>query len=94
MFHSAKVRVKENGLIRGFRNLNLLGMLNKLMHVVTLESYLELKWSLHELKKSFGYCKLLIFIFEGCLVLQYNLVSFELIYLIQPFHLYFTYLMV
>lgn len=94
MFHSAKVRVKENGLIRGFGNLNLLGMLNKLMHVATLESYLELKWSLHELKKSFGYCKLLIFIFEGCLLLQYNLVSFELIYLIQPFHLYFTYLMV
>ena len=66
IFHSAKVRVKENGLIRGFRNLNLLGMLNKLMHVATLESYLELKWSLHELKMSFGYCKLLIFIFEDC----------------------------
>lgn len=94
MFHSAKVIVKENGFIRGFGNLNLLGMLNKLMHVPTLESYLELKWSLHELKMSFGYYKVLIFIFEDCLLLQYNLVCFELIYLIQSFHLYFTYLMV
>ena len=77
MFHSAMVIVKENGLIRGFRNLNLLGMLNKLMHVATTETYLELKWALHELKMSFGYCILLIFISEDCLLLQYSLVNFE-----------------
>lgn len=63
-------------------------MLNKLMHVPTLESYLELKWSLHELKMSFGYYKVLTFIFEDCLLLQYNLVCFELIYLIQSFHIF------
>lgn len=46
MLHPAKVTVKEN-VLRGFRSLKLPGMLNELMSVATLETYLDLKWSLH-----------------------------------------------